>query len=354
MRVAVIDVGTVTITIEAIPGSGYTTPTPIQKTFQITPAKLVLTWNDKRVFQYDGTPHLRTGVVTVDPTTPTGETPTCTITGEQINVGTDYVATAGNFAITDGQRKISNYTLPTNVTATFDIVTLPIDEEKPTDDPEDPQDPTPIDPQDPDYTVEIVIEWPDEEYTYTGEPQGPVPTVKLVITNEEDGTKTEVPLTSGDDYKLIYTNNVDAGKSGDPGCPQVVIEGDGTNITGTTDPHPYTIKPAVIKVTADNKTKQEGSENPALTYTETQGAVHGETAAYTGAIACAATTATTVAESPVAITQGTLALADGAMGTQGTAFKASNYTLEFTNGELTITAPADKEIKAADNRSKIL
>ena len=62
-----IDVGTVTITITGIGDYSGT----VTKTFEITPAPLVVNWSDKDTFQYDGQYHIRKGTVTGDVT---GET----------------------------------------------------------------------------------------------------------------------------------------------------------------------------------------------------------------------------------------------------------------------------------------
>jgi hypothetical protein len=88
------------------------------------------------------------------------------------------------------------------------------------------------------------------------------------------------------------------------------------------------ITPATITVTADDQSKAYGATDPALTY-EASGAVGTEAAGFTGAL-------TRDAGEDVGtytIRQGDLALADNAAGN----FKASNYTLDFVNGTLTIT-----------------
>jgi hypothetical protein len=74
-------------------------------------------------------------------------------------------------------------------------------------------------------------------------------------------------------------------------------------------------------VKADDKSKVEGANDPALTYTVTNGSLAGGDS-FTGALTRAA------GETPgtYAITQGTLAL-------------SSNYTMTFVNGTFTITAP---------------
>lgn len=87
-----------------------------------------------------------------------------------------------------------------------------------------------------------------------------------------------------------------------------------------------TITPALLTVTADNKSRAYGTANPTLTYTIT-GFVKGETASViTGApeLSCTATATTPVSSSPVEITI-----------TQGT-LSADNYSFTMANGALTI------------------
>jgi hypothetical protein len=95
-----------------------------------------------------------------------------------------------------------------------------------------------------------------------------------------------------------------------------------------------TIDPAPLTVTADARSKTYGAADPALTYTAT-GFVNGESAAVlTGALGRSA--GETVAGSPYAITQGTLA--------------GSNYSITYTGANLTID-PAPLTV-TADARSK--
>src|SRR6202034_2718645 len=85
-----------------------------------------------------------------------------------------------------------------------------------------------------------------------------------------------------------------------------------------------TVTAAALSVTADAQSRVYGAANPTLTYTET-GLVNGDT--LTGALATTATVTSSVAGSPYAITQGTLAA-------------SSNYTLSYTGANLTVTAAA--------------
>ena len=88
------------------------------------------------------------------------------------------------------------------------------------------------------------------------------------------------------------------------------------------------VNPTSITVTADNQTKVAGTADPAFTSTYTP-AVGSEVPGWDGVI----TRDPGEAAGTYAITQGTLALADGENG-----FLASNYVLTFVNGTLTITA----------------
>lgn len=89
----------------------------------------------------------------------------------------------------------------------------------------------------------------------------------------------------------------------------------------------FTVDKAALTVTADDQTKVYGADNPALTYTVT-GLVNGDSEAATlaGELATSATAASGAGS--YAITQGTLGL---------TAAGASNYTLSFTQGSLSVT-----------------
>src|SRR6202021_933883 len=85
-----------------------------------------------------------------------------------------------------------------------------------------------------------------------------------------------------------------------------------------------TVTAAALTVTADAQTRAYGAANPTLTYVST-GLVNGDT--LTGALATTATVTSSVAGSPYAINQGTLAA-------------SSNYTLSYTGANLTVTAAA--------------
>src|SRR6202041_1834802 len=96
-----------------------------------------------------------------------------------------------------------------------------------------------------------------------------------------------------------------------------------------------TVTAAALTVAANAQTRVYGAANPTLTYTET-GLVNGDT--LTGLLATTATVISSVAGSPYAITQGTLAA-------------SSNYVLSYTGANLTVTAaaltvPADAQTRA--------
>ena len=98
----------------------------------------------------------------------------------------------------------------------------------------------------------------------------------------------------------------------------------------------FTITPAALNVTANALSKIYGAADPSLTFTQT-GLVNGDTASvFSGALARAA--GETVAGGPYAIGQGTLSA-------------GSNYTINFTGADFTVT-PATLNV-TANARSKV-
>ena len=90
-----------------------------------------------------------------------------------------------------------------------------------------------------------------------------------------------------------------------------------------------TINPKSIDVTADNKTKKYGEENPTLTAVVGETGIQGETAKITG-------TPSTTAEKTSDV--GVYVIGQGGVKlTNNDSFKANNYTINFKNGTLTIT-----------------
>jgi len=97
-----------------------------------------------------------------------------------------------------------------------------------------------------------------------------------------------------------------------------------------------TVTAAALTVTANAQTRAYGAANPTLTYVVGgSGLLNGDT--LTGVLATTASVTSSVAGSPYAITQGTLAA-------------SSNYTLAYTGANLTVTAAA--LTVAAGNQSK--
>ena len=140
--------------------------------------------------------------------------------------------------------------------------------------------------------------------TYTGSAITPTVTVK-------DGTTT---LTSGTDYTVAYSNNVNAGTA------TVTVTGKG-NYTGTKTAT-FTIEKAPLTITAQDATMEYGGELPALEVAY-NGFVNGEDASVLTAQPAISTTATSSS------TPGTYAITvSGA--------EAQNYAISYVNGTLTI------------------
>src|SRR6202451_3579262 len=136
-------------------------------------------------------------------------------------------------------------------------------------------------------------------------------------------TYTETGLVNGDTLTgALATTATTTSNVGAYGITQGTLNN--ANYTITYDGANLTVTAAALSVTADAQTRVYGAANPTLTYTET-GLVNGDT--LTGALATTATVTSSVAGSPYAITQGTLAA-------------SSNYTLSYTGANLTVTAAA--------------
>src|SRR6202034_2435644 len=119
-------------------------------------------------------------------------------------------------------------------------------------------------------------------------------------------TYTETGLVNGDTLTgaLATTATV---TSSVVGSPYAITQGTlaaSSNYTLSYTGANLTVTAAALSVTADAQTKVYGTANPTLTYTET-GLVNGDT--LTGVLATTATVTSSVAGSPYAITQGTLA-----------------------------------------------
>src|ERR1700685_3814653 len=139
-------------------------------------------------------------------------------------------------------------------------------------------------------------------------------------------TYTETGLANGDTLTAALATTATV-TSSVAGSPYAITQG--TLAASSNYPLSYTganltVTAAALTIAANAQTRVYGAANPTLTYTET-GLVNGDT--LTGALATTATVASSVAGSPYAITQGTLAA-------------SSNYTLSYTGANLTVTAAA--------------
>ena len=136
------------------------------------------------------------------------------------------------------------------------------------------------------------------------------------VQYSEDGTNYSTTAPSYTDFtngaKTIYVKVVGDSNHNDSEVVTSTI-----NITKKT-----------ITVTADNKTKAQGAENPIFSTTVGTTGVAGETGSITGIPTTTATTSS--APGNYAITQGDVVLADNLP------FKAINYQISFVNGELRI------------------
>ena len=147
-------------------------------------------------------------------------------------------------------------------------------------------------------------------------------------------------VESGDNVNIDGTKISALFNSADKGDGKAVTVTLATGVLTGTDSTNYTVTVAgspsanitarPITVTADNKTKGSGAADPTFTYSITSGSLvsrGGQMGSFTGTLARDA--GTTAGTYP--IRQGDLAIVDGVGGS------ASNYTLTFVNGSLTIT-----------------
>ncbi|WP_158309950.1 MBG domain-containing protein [Eggerthella sp. YY7918] len=158
------------------------------------------------------------------------------------------------------------------------------------------------------------------------------------ITKYYDGEEAYITATAAQPNSTIeysldgQTWRTDNPTYTDVSTNTVQVRATNPNFETVTASADVVINPAPITVTANSFTKVVGAADPELTYTFTN-AVNGETPNFTGALEREAGEGV----GTYAINQGTLALADGNGGTTGTTFKASNYTMAFVAGALTIT-----------------
>ena len=140
------------------------------------------------------------------------------------------------------------------------------------------------------------------------------------VTGDVDGNVWEYFYKTGDgEYSTTVPQFTDVGTY------TVDVKATTNNYEDLHTTVTVTITPAVITVTADNQSKLAGEADPALTY-KYETPVASETPAFTGSL----TRAEGETRGTYAIQQGTLALTDSG------SFKASNYTLSFVPGTLTI------------------
>ncbi|MDO5709165.1 MAG: MBG domain-containing protein, partial [Coriobacteriales bacterium] len=157
-----------------------------------------------------------------------------------------------------------------------------------------------------------VIEVSDQ--VYTGEELKPTITVTL------NGTQ----LTEGTDYTVTYGSNINTGAA------KVTISGMG-NYTGTNETS-FTINPKPVTVTANNKNKTYGSEDPDLTVT-VKGTVGSDTVSYG--------IARTEGEDA-----GTYTITPTGEAKQG------NYTVTFKSGTFTINPKPVEDLTVASISSR--
>ena len=216
-----------------------------------------------------------------------------------INAGT-YTSTASLSSVTGGQAKVTNYTL-TNTTKQFTIA-----------------------------KKSVAAVWDaTTSFTYNGAAQAPEVSASSGVT--------------GEILNLTRTTGVDVGSYTSTASIASVSGGQAKvdNYTLTNTTKAFTINKRNITITADNKSKTYGDNNPTFTVTIGATGVSGQVGAVSGAPTTSATKYTNIGNYD--ITQGNLALANN-----GT-FKASNYNMVFVKGTLTINA-ATPSIVLADKR----
>ena len=312
-----------------------------------TPGENVLKvfWSDKDTFYYDGQYHIRFGKVTTDVK---GHKVTYTLEEPQVVVG-NYTATINNIVVKDSSgkdvtstyKKLSKSELERDFRIIKSAIT-PQDPKDPTKPGTDPNQPTvdPIKPGDPvpekepeqDKHVKIIVELPDEEYTYDGDPKKPKPVVKLIIVDDKTGKPIGTPkiLEEGKDYKVEYENNIDAGDPKSPNPPTVkVVALPNANIEGE-NVRPFTIKPAPLTVKADDKNIKKGDNIPELTYKVT-GAVKDEVPKFDGTPETTAKKNSDVGSYPIKVDKDIMPAKENGK------FNPKNYDIKYVNGTLKIS-----------------
>ncbi len=145
----------------------------------------------------------------------------------------------------------------------------------------------------------------------------------ITCNETQDYTGSAITAYSASTGCSSYTN----GTPTDAGTYTVTCVGDANHNNSTCE---FIINKKTLTVTADNKSKYQSQENPSFTYTYS-GQVSGQTPDFSGSLTTTATTSSEIGTYD--ITQGTLSLANG------TNFNASNYSISYVSGTLTINDP---------------
>ena len=166
---------------------------------------------------------------------------------------------------------------------------------------------SPNDPSDPNYGA-ITLSVPTEGYTYDGKAKTPTVTVK-------DG---ETKLTLDKDYTVSYTNNIDAGDN------TAIVTITGAGIYTINETRTFSIKQAPLTITAQNKEREVGEENPTLTVSYS-GFMNGENESV-------------LTTKPTVTTTATTASPEGTYPIKASGAAAKNYTISYVDGTLTVHA----------------
>ena len=152
----------------------------------------------------------------------------------------------------------------------------------------------------------------------------PIANQNLVYTGS---SITGVPAATDGSYTITGNTATNAGNYTAIATPTGnYMWNNGADVTSARNIN-WTINKKALNVIANNLQRAYGESNPTLTYTY-NGQVNGQTPRFTGALATEATTESL--SGLYDITQGTLALSDNG------AFKANNYSINYTKGTLTI------------------
>lgn len=161
------------------------------------------------------------------------------------------------------------------------------------------------------YTITVMkpaldVTLATSSYVYNGTERKPAVTVK-------SGSQT---LIAGTDYTMSYANNVNAGTA------TVTVVGKGM-FDGITVQKTFTITKAPLTITAEDKTRQYGQQNPPLTWTHS-GFVNGEGP-------------NVLTKQPEVITTATVTSPVGTYPITASGAEAQNYNISYVQGVLTVT-----------------